>query len=127
MDDKNHEQRPRASLRGKGREILLGQQGLPDEVETPPESSPPERVPKGPVDASSLALTPEETEALLDFSPVSPAYETALPLPADEAVPALAEPPAAPVEAVEAAPEPPKSKRKRGPKLGRKAKKNKDS
>ncbi|HEX3051992.1 MAG TPA: hypothetical protein VHP83_15140, partial [Aggregatilineaceae bacterium] len=29
----------------------------------------------GPIDASALALTPEETEALLDFSPNSPAYE----------------------------------------------------
>jgi hypothetical protein len=95
VDDKNHEQRPRASLRGKGREILLGQHGLPDEAETPPpEPSAPDRVPKGPVDASSLALTPEETEALLDFSPVSPAYETALPLPTSQTVPARAEPPA---------------------------------
>ncbi len=94
MDDKNHDQRPRASLRGKGRKILLGQQGLPDEIETSPETSAPDRIPKGPVDASSLALTPEETEALLDFSPVSPAYETALPLPADGAAPAREESPA---------------------------------
>jgi hypothetical protein len=98
VDDKNPEQRPRASLRGKGREILLGEQGLPDEVETPPELSAPDRVPKGPVDASSLALTPEEQEALLDFSPVSPAYETALPLPASEPVAAQAKQPAAEVE-----------------------------
>ena len=91
MDDRNPEQRPRASLRGKGREILLGEQGLPDEIGTPREPPAPDRVPKGPVDASSLALTPEETEALLDFSPVSPAYETALPLPVDETVPAQAE------------------------------------
>jgi hypothetical protein len=99
VDDKNREQRPRASLRGKGREILLGQHGLPDEAETPPEPSAPDRAPKGrPVDASSLALTPEETEALLDFSPVSPAYETALPLQANQAVPAQDEPPTAEVE-----------------------------
>ena len=52
-------------------------------------------MPKGPVSASSLALTPEETEALLDFSPVSPAYETALPLPASRTAPAEAEPSAA--------------------------------
>jgi hypothetical protein len=98
VDDKNPEQRPRASLRGKGREILLGEQGLPDEVEALPEPVAPDRVPKGPVDASSLALTPEEQEALLDFSPVSPAYETALPLPTNEPVPAQAEQPAAEVE-----------------------------
>jgi hypothetical protein len=91
VDDKNHEQRPRASLRGKGREILLGQQsGEPPDIEqTLPEAIPPDRAPvqaKG-VDASSLSLTPEETEALLDFSPVSPAYEAALPLPTPATVP----------------------------------------
>jgi hypothetical protein len=91
VDDKNHEQRPRASLRGKGREILLGQQSgePPDTEETLPKTTPPDRAPdqaKG-VDASSLSLTPEETEALLDFSPVSPAYEAALPLPTIETVP----------------------------------------
>jgi hypothetical protein len=87
VDNANHEQRPRASLRGKGREILLGQQSdaLPEVEETTPETSRPDRVSAGRVDASSLSLTPEETEALLDFSPVSPAYETALPLPAPPA------------------------------------------
>lgn len=91
MDETNHDQRPRASLRGKGSEILLGRQSgaLSDAEETQPELAHPDRAPvpaKG-VDASSLSLTPEETEALLDFSPVSPAYEAALPLPVIEQVP----------------------------------------
>lgn len=69
MDDSNNEQRPRASLRGKGREILLGKQA--DIPPTEPE----------PIDAASLNLTPEESDALLNFSPDAPVYDAA-PLPA---------------------------------------------
>jgi hypothetical protein len=76
VNEENKEQRrPRASIRGKGHEILLGkraQQPLErdDAVDTPATEQPEN------VDAEALVLTPEETEALLDFSPASPAYES---------------------------------------------------
>ncbi|NDJ76269.1 MAG: hypothetical protein GYB65_08410 [Chloroflexi bacterium] len=85
-DDLNNEQRPRASLRGRGREILLGQQAanaLPADDTLPADaddqqSLPPHAEQPGDVDAAALTLTPEETEALLDFSPSSPAYDSQL-------------------------------------------------
>ncbi|MBN1679338.1 MAG: hypothetical protein JW966_03550 [Anaerolineae bacterium] len=92
MDDSTNEQRPRASLRGRGREILLGQQTTDSEKTGPAEDIQPaaEALPEAPasepVNASSLALTPEETEALLDFSPASPAYDVE-DVPSSEAVP----------------------------------------
>ncbi|RPJ02279.1 MAG: hypothetical protein EHM39_02190 [Chloroflexi bacterium] len=89
MDDATHEKRPRASLRGKGREILLGQEASDlagGESTLPQPERPP--VPSGSVDATSLALTPEEAAALLDFSPTSPAYEAALPPVRAESAPA---------------------------------------
>jgi hypothetical protein len=89
MDESNNnEQRPRASLRGKGREILLGRR---PGAETPPETgkakkpSPPWA---GRVDASALSLTPEETEALLDFSPSAPSFDAEPPSSAEETAPA---------------------------------------
>jgi hypothetical protein len=87
----NNEQRPRASLRGKGREILLGQRsgGEPlseaEKAESPSQSPSPQR--PGRVDASALSLTPEETEALLDFSPPAPAFDAETPVPAEENAP----------------------------------------
>jgi hypothetical protein len=87
----NDEQRPRASLRGKGREILLGQRsgGEPpsdaEKAESPSSSHPPQWL--GRVDASALSLTPEETEALLDFSPSAPAFDAETPSPTGEGTP----------------------------------------
>lgn len=83
MDDSMREGRPRASLRGKGRQILLGQHSDEQAEEPVRQEAPQTNASSGPIDASALALTPEETEALLDFSPNSPAYEpeTSLPVP----------------------------------------------
>ncbi len=92
MDDPTNEQRPRASLRGKGREILLGQRSSADspsgteDEQTQRLSETPQRPDH--VDAASLPLSPEETAALLDFSPDSPAYDAGVPLPAASARPA---------------------------------------
>jgi hypothetical protein len=90
VDDENNQQRPRASLRGKGREILLGQRSgadmLPDFDDSPEESEQDQALPEH-VDPSALKLTPEEAAALLDFSPSSPAYETDQTFPVREAVP----------------------------------------
>lgn len=72
MDDRNPEDRPRASLRGKGREILLGDSHSADaqrQGRSAPEhgagadSGTGAELP----DAAALSLTPEETQALLNF------------------------------------------------------------
>lgn len=93
MDDRNDQ--PRASLRGKGREILLGQQQAADESGSLPQSpSPPDRTPDQP-DTEMLFLTPEEAEAVLDFVPTSPddlAFSVESPL----SVPETPEPDSAP-------------------------------
>ncbi|MBN1203008.1 MAG: hypothetical protein JXJ20_14250 [Anaerolineae bacterium] len=87
MDDSTNEERSRASLRGKGWEILLGQRRDIEEFDTPGDDTDAKQQPEG-VDASALALTAEETEALLDFSPDSPAYDAdATPFPVEEAPP----------------------------------------
>lgn len=81
MDEPTNEQRRRASLRGKGREILLGQRASAD---VPPEAEEKKESPRqrpDHVDATALPLSPEEAAALLDFSPDSPAYDTGTPLP----------------------------------------------
>jgi hypothetical protein len=87
----NNEQRPRASLRGKGREILLGQRSgarpPSDEENAKTPSQPPSPQRPGSVDASALSLTPEETEALLDFSPSAPAFEAEGISPTEESTP----------------------------------------
>lgn len=75
MDDLSNEQRPRASLRGKGRRILLGEDLDAADVRQDAASAGEAEEEQAEVDASSLALTPEETEALLDFSALAPAYE----------------------------------------------------
>jgi hypothetical protein len=88
VDDRSEEQRPRASLRGKGREILLGQQagesGPLAGDETPPDS-PQEKPEPEQADPAALSLTPEEADALLDFSPDAPVD---LDFPAEQASPA---------------------------------------
>lgn len=78
MDKDNKPQR-RASLRGKGREILLGQQGdaastEPDES-SPAASSAPDSPSDAEVDAAALDLTVEEADALLDLSPDAAVYD----------------------------------------------------
>jgi len=86
-ESNNNEQRPRASLRGKGREILLGRRSAaepPSESEKAKRPTPPRL---GRVDASALSLTPEETEALLDFSPSPPTFDAEPPAPAEKAAP----------------------------------------
>lgn len=81
LDD---QERPRASLRGKGREILLGQRNISDAV--PDDALAPAEIGDAPpdtVDAEALSLTPAEAESVLDFSPdsslelVFPAQDTA--------------------------------------------------
>lgn len=92
------EPRPRASLRGKGREILLGEQAesvQPSKVT--PVSAQPVPLPElpGHVDPAALKLTPDETETLLDFSPDSPAYAASFPLePAASSAPSARSDPA---------------------------------
>ncbi len=78
MDDRqNDTPRARASLRGKGREILLGQhtdagKPQPENEAIPGTGNPP--LPAGEVDPSALALTPDEMNALLNFADDSPVY-----------------------------------------------------
>jgi len=102
----------RPSLRGRGREILLGEQAAPPEAAParpvappgdrthpapPPAPTSPE-LRRAPADPSALPLTPEERAALLDFSPASPAYRLDQPLaaPPPPARPAPVWPPEAP-------------------------------
>lgn len=77
--------RRRVSLRGRGREIMLGQVSeLPleaDDVQAAVQALPAN------IDASALVLTPQETALLLDFSPDSPAYRLGESLPAYSAPP----------------------------------------
>ncbi len=64
-----HTDRSRASLRGKGRKILLGQHADlfgDDELVNPDQAREESEVLEA-VNADALPLTPEETEALLDF------------------------------------------------------------
>ncbi len=82
MAEPNDKPRNRASLKGKGREILLGQRSLEHDEDTggiqpaPAESLPP----PDHVDPSSLVLTPEEADALLDFSASLPLVDETHPL-----------------------------------------------
>ena len=76
--------RTRASLRGKGREILLGVRPDSSLEAASPGTQPESQPDHEPVDPVALALTPEEAEALLDFSPMSPAYQTGLSLDRDD-------------------------------------------
>ena len=61
MDAPNDERRPRATLRGKGRAILLGQRPLPsDDIAPPDQTSPVEREAVR-LDPASLRLGAGET------------------------------------------------------------------
>ncbi len=84
MSETRDNPRARASLRGKGRAILLGERPDSSPEAAPPGTQPESRPGDEPVDPVALALTPEEAEALLDFSPMSPAYQTGLPLDRDD-------------------------------------------
>lgn len=77
MEVSNHEPHRRASLRGKGRAILLGERSLPAEaLETPTDAPSVERAGQ-PLDPAALRLTPEERRALFDLSaPLPGLYET---------------------------------------------------
>ncbi len=99
MDNDKNTQPGRASLRGKGRKILLGDQaGQPAADDAGHETAGDRRggapdVPQA-IDPSSLSLDPDETEALLDFSTDEPPFdpEQAFPdpvsLPPDDSFPA---------------------------------------
>ncbi|MGQ9850423.1 MAG: hypothetical protein ACUVSU_10275 [Aggregatilineaceae bacterium] len=67
MEASNHEPRRRASLRGKGRAILLGERELPaqrpERLDDVPLAEQPEAL-----DPAALRLTPEEIRALFDVS-----------------------------------------------------------
>lgn len=83
MDKENKPQR-RASLRGKGREILLGQQGDTGSPDADEASGVPGAVPGAAdagIDAAALALTAEEADALLDLSPDASVYGADLTFP----------------------------------------------
>ena len=84
MSETRDNPRARASLRGKGRAILLGERPDSSPEAAPPGTQPESQPGDEPVDPVALALTPEEAEALLDFSPMSPAYQTGLPLDRDD-------------------------------------------
>lgn len=79
MDDMKHERRPRASLRGKGREILLGQQNTDDLEDALVEPSN-DVVPAQTIDPTALTLTPDEKTSLLGFDEI-PLVEGELPVP----------------------------------------------
>lgn len=97
MDDSNREQRRKASLLGKGHEILLGQQIDSDQADETEELStlsgrpiPPDS--SATVNAASLPLTSEEADALLDFSSDAAMFEQDFRLPAAEPPPPDEEP-----------------------------------
>jgi hypothetical protein len=86
VDDATHDPRSKPTLRGRGRQILLGQHAddlgdLLGQIETN-EISPVDETPLGDIDPSALPLTAEERATLLDFSPAAPVYQADLsPLP----------------------------------------------
>lgn len=98
MDAPNDERRPRATLRGKGRAILLGQRPLPSEDIAPPDQAPPVEREALSLDPASLRLSAEETRALFDLRAPLPALDETLPLmPARPAAPPPRGPEPAPV------------------------------
>lgn len=97
MDAPNDERRPRATLRGKGRAILLGQRPLPSENSAPPDQAPPVEREALRLDPASLRLSAEETRALFDLRAPLPALDETLPLmPGRPAAPPPREPEPAP-------------------------------
>ena len=81
MDEANNhdEQRPRASLKGKGQRILLGKEDIGDLLAGNSQTVPNRAETPGPLDPSALPLTPEETADLLDTLAESFAYTPSLP------------------------------------------------
>lgn len=78
MDHENNPERRKASLRGKGRDILLGQQfgtgsGTGDDGSNASGTNA--------IDPASLPLSDEEADVLLGFSPDDPVFDLDLPLP----------------------------------------------
>lgn len=80
MDAPTDERRPRATLRGKGRAILLGQRPLPSENIVLPDQTPPVEREALRLDPASLHLSAEETRALFDLRAPLPALDETLPL-----------------------------------------------
>lgn len=93
MEASNHEPRRRASLRGKGRAILLGERTLPTDMAGDTSAALPAERSAEPLDPAALRLTPEEMRALFDISAPLPGLDEALPvLPADRRAAPPAEP-----------------------------------
>jgi len=96
VEASNHEPRRRASLRGKGRAILLGERELPaqhpERLDDVPLAEQPEAL-----DPAALRLTPEEMRALFDVSAPLPGLDD-LPLTAvtDRKLPPQAAPASSP-------------------------------
>ncbi len=93
MEASNHEPRRRASLRGKGRAILLGERMLPSDVAGDTSVAPPAEHATETLDPAALRLTPEEMRALFDISAPLPGLDEALPVvPTDRRASSPAEP-----------------------------------
>lgn len=80
MEASNHEPHRRASLRGKGRAILLGERALPADIAGDTPDNPPAEQTAGSLDPAALRLTPEEMRALFDVSAPLPGLDEALPV-----------------------------------------------
>ncbi len=92
MEASSHEPRRRASLRGKGRAILLGERTLPTDIISDTSAALPAQRSTESLDPAALRLTPEEMRALFDISAPLPGLDEALPVvPADRRVTPSAE------------------------------------
>jgi len=96
VEASNHEPRRRASLRGKGRAILLGERELPAQRPERLDDVPPAEQSEA-LDPAALRLTPEEMRALFDVSAPLPGLDD-LPLTAvtDRKLPPQAAPASSP-------------------------------
>lgn len=87
MDNEHNTDRRKASLRGRGRDILLGRQR--DDAarldDTRERQRKPAETPRaaGPIDPASLTLSPEEADALLGFEPDDETFDFDLSIPPD--------------------------------------------
>lgn len=87
MDNEHNTERRKASLRGRGPDILLGRQRddaarLDDERERRRASGESPRA-DGPIDPASLTLSPEEADSLLGFEPDDEIFDFDLSIPPD--------------------------------------------
>lgn len=87
MDNEHNTERRKASLRGRGRDILIGRQpdDAPrsnDERERPRASGESPRA-ADPIDPASLTLSPEEADSLLGFEPDDEVFDFDLSIPPD--------------------------------------------